>query len=155
MAQKKRTMTEEQRLAAAERLRLAREARGHDGSSSIHPYIRDLDSDHPLHWKKVKVWIKELRLEIDSKKMLRDSKIATERSEYLMLNTYVGNLKKYLSTGVYHDSRYGRHREGRMNTVVLHMAYNDDGTPKRTLGHIYPDCGEYTKEMRDAERRQK
>ena len=55
MAKKKRKLTEEQRLAASERLAKARLARGHDGSASVHEDIRDLPEDHGLHWKKVKV----------------------------------------------------------------------------------------------------
>ena len=146
---RRKPMTEEQRKAAGERLRIAREKRGHDGSASVHYSIRDYDDDHPLHWKKVKEWIKEITVEIKSKKNLRDSKDAKERSQYNVLVTYVANLKRYLDSGVYSDKRYGRHREGKMNTVVHVMAYNPDGSPKRTIGHIYKDCGEYTQEMKD------
>lgn len=145
---RRKPMTEEQRAAAAERLRVAREKRGHDGSASVNESIRGYDEDHPLHWKKVKVWIKEITTELSAKKSLRDSKDAKQRMEYLTLQTYLGNLKKYLDTGVYFDARYGRHREGRMNTLVTTMAYHPDGRPKRTVGHIYPDCGEYTMEMK-------
>ena len=148
MARKKRVMTEEQRKAAAERLAAARAKKGHDGSASVNVNIRNMDEDHPLHWKKVKVWIKELTDEIRSKKNLRDSKDAKERSQYNALVTYVANLKRYLDSGVYLDSRYGRMREGKMTTIVLHMAYDENGLVKRTVGHWYPDIGEvWTREM--------
>ena len=62
VTRKRKPMTEEQRKAAAERLKLAREKRGHDGSKSVHHSIRDLPEDHFLHWKKVKEWIKECSL---------------------------------------------------------------------------------------------
>ena len=146
---RRKPMTEEQRVAAAERLRIAREKKGHDGSASVHPTLRDYDEDHPLHWKKVKVWIKEISDEIKSRKNLRDSKDPKERSQYNVLVTYLANLKRYLDSGVYMDMRYGRHREGKMNTVVHTMAYYEDGRPKRSVGHIYPDVGEYTQEMKE------
>ena len=146
---RRKPMTEEQKAAASERLRIAREKRGHDGSASVHYSIRDFDDEHPLHWKKVKEWIKELQVEIKSKKNLHDSKDAKERSQYNVLVTYLANLKRYLDSGVYMDMRYGRHREGKMNTIVYTMAYNADGSPKRSIGHIYPDCGEYTQEMKE------
>jgi hypothetical protein len=44
--------------------------------------------------------------------------------------------------------RYGRHREGRMKTVVTTMAYFPCGRPKRTVGHYYKDVGVYTEEMK-------
>lgn len=145
---RRKPMTEEQRKAAGERLRIAREKRGHDGSASVHYAIRDLEDDHPLHWKKVKDWIKDIAVEIKSKKNLRDSKDAKQRSEYNILVTYLSNLKRYLDSGVYHDVRYGRHREGKMNRIVYTMAYNPDGSVKRTVGHVYSDIGEYTQEMK-------
>ena len=55
---KRKRMTEEQRLAAAERLAKAREARGHDGSKSVHENLRNMDEDSPIHWKKVKVCLR-------------------------------------------------------------------------------------------------
>lgn len=146
---RRKPMTEEQKKAAAERLAKARLAKGHDGSKSVHPDLLDYDDDHPLHWRKVRGWVKELNEEIKGKKNLRDSKDSKERGEYNILVNYVANLKRYLDTGVYMDHRYGRHREGKMNVIVYTMAYWPDGSPKRTIGHIYPDCGEYTKEMQE------
>lgn len=146
---KRKPMTEEQRAAAIERLAKAREKRGFDGSASVHPTLLDYDEDYPLHWKKVKSWIKELADEVKSKKNLRHSKDSKERGHLIDLETYLGNLKRYIDTGVYMDFRYGRHREGRMQTIVTTMAYNLDGSPKRTVGWIYPDCGEYTMEMKE------
>lgn len=146
---KRKPMTEEQRAAAAERLRIAREKRGHDGSASVNPNIRDMDEESPIHWKKVREWIKEISDELRAKKTLRDSKDSKDRMEYRTLEVYLANLKRYLDTGIYFDNRYGRHREGRMTTVVTTMAYHDDGEPKRTVGFFYPDIGEWTKEMHD------
>lgn len=146
---RRKPMTEEQRAAAIERLAKAREARGHDGSKSVHPNLLEVPEDSPVHWKKVKGWIKELSDEIKSKKHQRLSKESKERQEYQVLEVYVGNLKRYLDSGVYMDNRYGRHREGKINTVVFTMAYYSDGRPKRTVGHFYPDVGEYTQEMKE------
>lgn len=142
-------MTPEQRAAASERLAKARLARGHDGSKSVHPLLREMDEEHPLHWKKVKVWIKEVGEELRAKKNQRLSKDSKERMEYQVLENYVANMKRYLESSIWSDHRYGRHREGKMKTVVYNMAFYPSGRPKRTIGHIYSDCGEYTKEMKD------
>ena len=59
---KRKPMTEEQKVAAAERLAKAREVRAAKnpdyGQSGIHPSLRDLSDDSPISPKKVKQWIK-------------------------------------------------------------------------------------------------
>ena len=146
---KRKPMSEEQRLAASERLAAARAARGHDGSKSVHPDLLEVDEDSPIHWKKVREWVKEISDELRSKKNLRISKDTKERFEYQTLDVYLGNLKKYLESGIWLDSRYGRHREGKINTLVTTMGYYPNGRPKRTVGWFYRDIGEYTQEMKD------
>ena len=89
---KRKRMTEEQRLAAVERLAKAREARGHDGSKSVHENLRNMDEDSPIHWKKVKVWIKEIGEELRSMRHKRDSKSRKERTEFVDLEVYHSNL---------------------------------------------------------------
>ena len=147
MARKR--MSEEQRLAAVERLAKAREVRGHDGSKSVHEDLRSMDEDSPIHWKKVKTWIKEIGEELRSMRHKKTSKNRKERGEYWDLEVYHSNLKKYLVSGIYHDIRYGRLREGKMKTIVKTMAYHSDGWVKRTVGHYYPDIdgGLWTQEM--------
>ena len=58
----RKPMTEEQRIAAAERLEKAREARAEKnpdyGKSGLAVSIRDLPDEHMLSPKKVKQWIK-------------------------------------------------------------------------------------------------
>lgn len=146
---KRKPMSDAQRAAASERLAKARLARGHDGSKSVHPILREMDEDHPLHWRKVKGWIKEVGEELRAKKNQRLSKESKERMEYQILDTYLSNMKRYLDSSIWLDHRYGRHREGKMRTIVHSMAYYADGRPKRTIGHFYYDCGEYTQEMKD------
>lgn len=147
---KRKPMTEAQRAAAVERLAKAREARGLKGDASVHEDLRDVPEDSKLHWKKVKQWIKDCQTELNGMRALKDSNKAAERQEYISLQTYVDNLKKYLSTGVYLDYRYGERREGRMQEVCLQMAYKPDGTPKRSVGVYYPDIAQiWTREMED------
>lgn len=151
---RRKPMSEEQRKAAAKRLAEARAKRGHDGSASVHVTLRDMDEEHPLHWKKVKEWIKEVQEERNAKKALRLSKDRKDRAEYQRLDTYLSNLKKYLDTGVYFDHRYGRHMQGKMTPICLTMAYYSDGEPKRSVGTYYPDLGEeWTREMQDEQNR--
>lgn len=146
---KRKPMSEEQRAAASERLAKAREARGHDGSASVHPILLEMDEDSPIHWKKVKQWIKEISEELRSKKNLRLSKESKERQEYQILEVYLGNMKRYLESSVWLDHRYGRQRESKTKIFVTTVAYYPNGRPKRTVGYFYKDVGEYTQEMKD------
>ena len=146
---KRKPMSEEQRVAAVERLAKAREARGHDGSKSVHPDLLDMPEDSPVHWKKVRQWVKEVGEELRAKKNQRLSKDSKERQEYQTLDVYLSNMKKYLDSGIWLDARYGRHRENKTQTLVTTMAYYPNGRPKRTVGHFYTDLGEYTLEMKE------
>lgn len=150
---KRKPMSDEQRAAASERLAKAREARGHDGSKSVHPLLLEMDEDSPIHWKKVRVWVKEIQSELNSKKRQRLSKDSKERHEYQILDVYLSNLKKYLDSSIWLDARYGRHREGKMGTVVHAIGYLPSGRPKRVVGWLYKDIGEYTEEMLEHDNR--
>lgn len=136
---KRKPMTEEQKKAATERLAKARAARGADGSKSVHEDIRDLPEDHFLHWKKVKQWLKSNQEELKGMRSFKNSKAAKERSEYIALEVYIDNMKRYLANGIWLDYRYGEQREGRIQYKVEAMSYHADGTPKRTFGWWYPD----------------
>jgi hypothetical protein len=145
---KKRTMTSEQKAALVERLEKARAARGPTKNLSIHESIRDLPEDHPLHHKKVKDWIKDQKGLLQGLKDFKDSKDAGLRKQYWDAETYLFNLQKYLSDGVYLDNRYGSEKQSKIRLNSVAMAYYPDGTPKRTPGIFYPDMGcEYTNEM--------
>lgn len=146
---RRKPMSEEQRAAAAERLRIAREKRGADGSKSVHPDLRDLPEDHYLHWKKVKAWIKSNSDELKRIRKWKNSKVRKERAEYTDLSTYVENMKRYLSTGVWMDFRYGEDRDKKIKWKCWRMARHDDGTPKRTEGVWYPDIGTTWKKEHD------
>ena len=150
VTRKRKPMTEEQKAAAAERLRIAREKRGADGSKSVHHSIRDLPEDHFLHWKKVKEWIKTNTAELKRIHSYKHSKVSKERQEYADLAVYIDNMKRYLSGGHWSDFRYGEDREKRVRRVCVAMAYHDDGRPKRSYGVWYPDIlNTWTKELEE------
>tara|TARA_A200000159_G_scaffold92060_1_gene85522 strand:- start:1598 stop:2224 length:627 start_codon:yes stop_codon:yes gene_type:complete len=146
----RKPMTAEQKKAATERLAKARAARGADGSKSVHKDIRDLPEDHFLHWKKVKQWLKSNQDELKSMRSYKTSKVSKERAEYQDLETYIHNMKKYLSGGVWLDFRYGEQREGRVQKICYAMAYYPDGTPKRLYNTWYPDIAQvWTRELEE------
>jgi len=142
-----RKMTEEQKVAATLRLAKARANRGPSQNKLIDESVRNLPDDNPLSLKNVRDWIKENKLLLQSIKAFKDSKESKERDQYNKVQTYVSNLESYLRDGVYRDHKYGAQMQNTIKMVVTHMAYYKDGTPKRTVGFVYPDIGMYTKEM--------
>lgn len=145
----KRKMTAAQKKAAVERLAKAREAKGPSTNSMIDEGVRLLPDEHPLSLKNVRAWIKENKELLTAIKSFKDSKESKERAKYNEVQTYVQNLEAYLRNGVYLDNKYGAQQQNTVKMVVTHMAYYPDGTPKRTVGAMYPDVGVYTQEMAD------
>lgn len=147
---KRKPMTEEQRAAAAERLKIARAKRSKNTvDKSVHASIRDLPEDHYLHPKKVKAWMKSWKEYLTANKNALQSNKADIRRAYQIADAYVKNMQTYLSTGAWSDSHYGENREHKINFVVEAMAYNPDGTIKRTKGLFYKDIGTYTGELNE------
>ena len=156
MKQVKRTrkkMTLEQKKAAAERLAAARAKRLKNNPPqylSIHEDVRNIPDDNPLSLKSVKSWIKinkELRTAIKPSRGANDPKLW---AHYNSVDQYVKSMESYLRDGVWTSLFYGEQQQNKIKFHVRKsgMAYNKDGTPKRTVGVWYEDIGqEYTQEM--------
>jgi len=142
----RKPMTDEQKQAATERLAKARAAKGPAKNLAIHESIRDLPDEHWISPKKVKEWLKVNKTLLASMKRQASSSDRNERSEFQRIDTYVKNMQSYLSNGIWADISYGEKMEFKTKWLVVGHAYNEDGTMKRTQGHIYRDIGLYTGE---------
>lgn len=138
---KRKPMTEEQRVAAAERLAKARAAKAPSEQVSLHESIRNLDDDHPLHPVKVKSWLKEWKNHANAIKALRLSNDPKERRQYYEAKNYIHNMQTYLSSGAWLDTHYGENRENKYTPICIALAYDKNGNVKRTDGVFYPDLG--------------
>ena len=157
---KRKPMTDEQKVAAAERLEKARAVRAAKnpdyGMTGIHESLRDLPDDYPITPKKVKVWIKTQKelVSMERKNEKADVKGATARKA--SHEAYVRNLLKYLKDGDYVDTFYGEHQEKRIGNRCLAQAYYWEGPkkgePKFDVGTYYPLLGTvYSQEMYNAD----
>ena len=153
---KRKPMTDEQKVAASERLEKARAARAAKnpdyGMTGIHESLRDLPDDYPITPKKVKVWIKTQKelVSMERKNEKADVKGATARKA--SHEAYVRNLLKYLKDGDYVDTFYGEHQDKIISNRCIAQAYYWEGPrkgePKFDVGTYYPMLGTiYTKEM--------
>ena len=147
----RKPMTEEQRAAASERLAKARAVRAAKnpeyGLSGIHTSLRELDEEHQLHPDKVKQWIKT------QKGLLASARQEKSESKISSIRGYIRHCEDYIRHGDWIDMRYGEYQEGIVKDRCLHMAYDNDGQPKRSVGCWYPDIAcEWTQEMENEKR---
>ena len=149
---RRKPMTEEQKLAASERLEKARKARAKKnpdyGMSGIHESIRNLQDNYFLHPKKVKEWIKTQKELASAERASVRQKIKGAYAKQLIHEVYVRNMLKSLRDGDWGDMFYGEHQEHKIKYNSKVLAYDKNDNPKRTVGVFYNDMGvTYTQEM--------
>jgi ribosomal protein S8 len=146
---KKRKLTEEQKKVLVDRITKARAAKKPAAQLSIHESIRNLPDDDMFSPKNIRQWIKNSKDKLSGMRGWKNSKEKGQKAAFLCEEGYLHNLQAYLRDGVYRDLFYGDERQFKIKYRCTTMAYNKDGTPKRTVGVQYPDIGVYTQEMAD------
>ena len=114
MMKTKRKMTPEQREAAAERLRIAREKKGPAQYKNVAKSVLALPDDHYLSYKSVKKWIKTQQEVVRSEKrnMIKNVKGAT--AKYYAAQGYINQMNHYIQHGDWCNDFYGEHEEKRI-----------------------------------------
>ena len=148
---KKRQLTPEQKAVLVDRITKARAAKKPAAQISIHESICNLPDSDILSPKSIRSWIKNQKDKLSGMKGWRSSKEKGQKAAYLATESYIHNLQAYLRDGVYRDLFYGDEAQYKIKYRCTTMAYNSDGTPKRTIGVLYSDIGIYTQEMADEE----
>jgi len=140
----RKPMTPEQKAAAVERLRLAREKKAKDNPptyKNIHPDVVALDPEDPLSMHRVKEWIKAQREIASEERKNERANVKGAAARRCRAEGYARSMQRYLEDSVWTDGFYGEKASLPMNRVCTTLAYNKDGTPKRTYGVYYPDLG--------------
>ena len=114
MMKTKRKMTLEQRKAAGERLRLAREKKGKPQYKNVAKSVLDLPDDHYLSYKSVKMWIKTQQevARAEKRNMIKNVKGAT--AKYYAAQGYINQMNHYIQHGDWCNDFYGEHEEKRI-----------------------------------------
>jgi len=153
----RKPMSSEQRAAAAERLKIAREKRLKENPpeyKTIHPSVLEKGDDHPWSHIKVKHWIKTQKSLLSSERAAVRGKVKGAEAKVASISGYIRNLETYLRTGEYIDMFWGEYAQNRCKHICVVMAYYPDGTPKRSVGTWYPDIQcEWTREMEEESRK--
>lgn len=118
----RRKMTEEQKAAAAERLRVAREKRLRDNPpkyANIHPSVLEKGDDHPFSRKKVVQWIKTQKSLLASERGNVRRKVKGAESKVADHTAYIRHCEWYLRNGDWIDDRYGEYQEKKTKWITV------------------------------------
>ena len=118
----RRRMTEEQKIAAAERLRIAREKRLRENPpkyANIHPSVLEKGDDHPFSRKKVVQWIKTQKSLLASERGDVRRKVKGAESKVADHTAYIRHCEWYLRNGDWIDDRYGEYQEKKTKWITV------------------------------------
>ncbi len=118
----RRKMTEEQKIAAAERLRVAREKRLRENPpkyANIHPSVLEKGDDHPFSRKKVVQWIKTQKSLLASEKGNVRRKVKGAEAKVADHTAYIRHCEWYLRNGDWIDDRYGEYQEKKTKWITV------------------------------------
>ena len=118
----RRKMTEEQKTAAAERLRIAREKRLRENPpkyAHIHPTVLAKPDDDPLSRKNVVQWIKTQKSLLSAERGNVRRKVKGAEAKVADHVGYIRHCEWYLKNGDWIDNRYGEYQEKKMGWKVV------------------------------------
>ena len=151
---KKRKLSEEHKEKLRTRLAEMRAKKKPAEYKNIAKSVLALPDDDTYSFKNVKEWIKENKLQVSALgQQARNTRaLPKERQSASNLadskKAYIRYCEFYLKTGDWIGTFSGSNEEHRVVPKVIAMAYNPDGTPKRSVGFWYPDIKTvWTKEM--------
>ena len=118
----RRRMTEEQKIAASERLRVAREKRLKENPpkyANIHPTVLEKGDDHPFSRKKVVQWIKTQKSLLASERGNVRRKVKGAEAKVADHTAYIRHCEWYLRHGDWIDNRYGEYQEKKTKWITV------------------------------------
>ena len=118
----RRRMTEEQKIAAAERLRVAREKRLRENPpkyANIHSTVLEKPDEHPFSRKKVVQWIKTQKSLLSSERGNVRRKVKGAEAKVADHTAYIRHCEWYLRHGDWIDNRYGEYQEKKTKWITV------------------------------------
>ena len=118
----RRRMTEEQKIAASERLRVAREKRLRENPpkyANIHSTVLEKPDEHPFSRKKVVQWIKTQKSLLASERGNVRRKVKGAEAKVADHTAYIRHCEWYLRHGDWIDNRYGEYQEKKTKWITV------------------------------------
>ena len=151
---KTRKLSEEHKEKLRARLAEMRAKKKPAEYKNIAKSVLALPDDDTYSFKNVKAWIKENKLQVSALGQQARSTGNVPKEKQAASNladskkAYIRYCEHYLRHGDWIGIFSGANEEHKVVPRVIAMAYNFDGTPKRTVGFWYPDIKSvWTKEM--------
>ena len=151
---KTRKLSEEHKEKLRTRLAEMRAKKKPSEYKNISKSVLALPDDDTYSFKNVKEWIKENKLQVSALGQQARNRSIAPKEKQTALNladskkAYIRYCEHYLKHGDWIGIFSGANEEHKVVPIVIAMAYNSDGTPKRTVGYWYPDIKTvWTKEM--------
>ena len=116
---KRKPMTPEQKIAAAERLKKARAAKAPAKKSSIHHTVLAKPDEDMLSVKNVQSWIKNQKEQLTEYRASARRDVKGAAAQVSNCEGYIRNLQYYLRHGDYCDDRYGAFQEKRIKWQTI------------------------------------
>ena len=116
---KRKPMTPEQRIAAAQRLEKARAAKAPAKNESIHQSILDKGDDYYLSAKKVKDWIKTQKELMSSLRHEMRREVKGAKMKYHAAEGYIRHMRYYLKYGDWCNDFYGPYEDKRIKWQTI------------------------------------
>ena len=119
---RRKPMTEEQRIAAAERLEIAREKRFKKNPpkyKNVHPSVLAKPEDHTFSLKNVRQWIKTQKGLLQKYKSDVRANVKGSIAKVASTEGYIRHCEAYLSGGCWIDNFCGEYQETIVNWKVI------------------------------------
>ena len=110
----RRRMTEEQKAAAAKRLKEAREKRLRENPpkyANVHPTVLAKSDEDPLSRKRVVQWVKTQKSLLSAERGNVRRKVKGAEAKVADHSAYIRHCEWYLKHGDWIDNRYGEYQE--------------------------------------------
>ena len=143
----RKKLSEERKQQLRDQLTAARKKKAPAEYKNIHPIVLKKPDDDPLSLKSIKKAIKHNK-EKASSYLTNSRRRGTSPKQSIAdkihadnTKAYIRFMEHYLRTGDWISDYMGDDEEKKTQWKCVAMAYNPDGTPKRSKGVYYPDIG--------------
>ena len=141
----RKELSEERKQELRDQLTKARSKKKTADYKNIHPVVLAKPDDDPLSFVTIKKWIKHNKekssafLSQSRRRNISPKESTTQKTEGENVKAYVRFMEHYLRSGDWISDFQGADEKSKTQWKCVAMAYEPDGTSKRTKGVYYPD----------------
>jgi len=141
----RKQLSEERKQELRDQLTKARSKKKTAEYKNVHPSVLQKPDDDPLSLKSVKKWIKHNKEKASAYLTNSRRRGATPKQSIIdkihseNAKAYIRYMEYYLKSGTWVSMFMGEDEELKTQWKCVAMAYESDGTPKRSKGVFYPD----------------